>query len=206
MPLGDGGNGETNATRMFQLNAPAPEAVSWGGNRRSHRGSRNRLGPFSHSVVNRQRLPRGLLPAEPKRPLQAQPAHARAHLRKLNQIEHGAGDFVALAGIEQDRRSVRYFGYRRGVGAAYGRTARHRFEDRQTEALVERRETEELARVIELKQIVVRDESQKADAIANSASPRGFIYPTPEPRLLSGQNQLVRQVRAGTDHTGKSAD
>ena len=149
---------------------------------------------------------RRLLPTEVRRPLQAQPLHARPQFGIQQQVRDGAHDLVHAIGVEQDGGAIHHFRQRDGVGTGHRAPAGHGFQRGQPETFVKRREDEQVAGVVELQQVVVGDEAEELDAVRHARFARGFVNAVREPGGFPGQHQVVLELRIGAHQAGESAD
>src|SRR5690606_25724514 len=116
-------------------------------------------------IEDGERTASGLLPAEAPHRLEARAAHRRSNLRRALELEHGPGDAFDIERIDEPDRRAADLGASPGRRRNDGAAARHRFDDRKAEALVQRRQHEELRELIEQRDALVRHESGKDDVL-----------------------------------------
>ena len=127
--------------------------------------------------------------------MQPEPFQTRPQLRIQQNIEHGPRDLLPRTGVEQNAGGVGHFGHRRQPRAGHGPPARHGFEDRQTEAFVERRKHEQIARAVELHQVGVFHKSGKMHAVPKGRPVHRPMQFVGVPGFLADEHQIVGQLR-----------
>ncbi len=95
-----------------------------------------------HVEVDGGELLGGAVPAQVAHAGEAGAAQAARLLLVVEDAQQAVGDGAGRERVDEDRRAAGRLGQRRGLGGDDGRAAGHRLDDREAEALVERRERE----------------------------------------------------------------
>ncbi len=162
---------------------------------------------LSHDLaINVKCGARAFAPAEFGGLLHSETLHAAAEFRIEQDVGHASFDIVHVIRIEKQSGAIGHFRHCGSIRTGNCAAARHGFENGKAEPFVEGRENEAIAGVVKLQEFVVTDETGEVDAIGETGSFGSVADFGSEPRFLTGEDQVMRQLRVGGQQLRKGRD